>query len=91
MSLVRNALLMLVAVLGLTQLGSTHAQQASPPRLEYLMSYKALLEPPMPVDSSLVIVNVKPRLNGVQAVNKGIEFKLSEDGYVIDDVYIVRP
>jgi hypothetical protein len=27
----------------------------------------------------------------VQAVNKGIEFKLSEDGYVIDDVYIVRP
>jgi hypothetical protein len=173
---------MLLAVMGLAQPGSLWAQQASAPTLEYLMSYKALLEPPMPVDNSLVIVNVKPGgwvrgpkingkfvapgadwlrimpsgvlrldvrativtddnqviylnyagvavhstesaakagrgevvtwkdvqyfitaptfqtssekyawLNGVQAINKGVEFKLGEDGYVVYDVYIVRP
>jgi len=179
---IRNALLMLLAVLGFMQAASTYAQQASPPTLEYLMSYKALLDPPTPVDNSLVIVNVKPGgwvkgpkingsfiapgadwlrimpsgvlrldvrasiltddnqliylsyagiavhstesaakagrgevvtwkdvqyfitaptfqtssekyawLNGVQAINKGVEFKLGEGGYVIYDVYIVRP
>jgi len=182
MSTIRNALLVLFAVLAFTQAAGTHAQQASPPTLEYLMTYKALLEPPTPVDSSLVIVNVKPGgwvkgpkingsfiapgadwlrimpsgvlrldvrasiltddnqviylsyagiavhttesaakagrgevvtwkdvqyfitaptfqtssekyawLNGVQAINKGVEFKLGEGGYVIYDVYIVRP
>jgi hypothetical protein len=182
MSPIRNVLVVLLAVLGFMQLGSAYAQQAAAPTLEYLMSYKALLEPPTPVDSSLLIVNVKPGgwvkgprisgkfvapgadwlrimpsgvlrldvrasivtddnqviylsyagiavhskesaakaergevvtwkdvqyfitaptfqtssekyawLNGVQAVNKGVEFKLGEDGYVIYDVYIVRP
>jgi hypothetical protein len=182
MSPIRNALVMLVAAFGFTQPGSLQAQQASPPTLEYLMSYKALLEPPTPVDNSLVIVNVKPGgwvkgpkingsfvapgadwlrimpsgvlrldvrasiltddnqtiyltyagvavhstesaakanrgevvtwkdmqyfitaptfqtssekyawLNGVQAINKGVEFKLGEGGYVIYDVYVVRP
>ncbi len=42
-------------------LGTAPAQaQTAFPKLEYVMTYKALLEPPMLIDSSLLIVNVVP-------------------------------
>jgi len=53
----------LTAILGLLagMVAAVPAQaQTATPTLEYVMTYKAILEPPMPIDNSLLIVNVLP-------------------------------
>ena len=54
-NLVSMAVLFLVACVGSPALAQTTAIKT-----EYLMTYVAQLDPPYPIDNSLVIVNVKP-------------------------------
>ena len=54
-NLVSMSMLFLVACMGSPALAQTTAIKT-----EYLMTYVAQLDPPYPIDNSLVIVNVKP-------------------------------
>ncbi len=57
-NIVRHALASAVVLL-FAWVPLTHAQTTQP-KLEYLMTYKALLEPGNAIDSTLIIVNVLP-------------------------------
>ncbi len=56
----RHALAAMLSLIAASMSISPAQAQTATPTLEYVMTYKAILEPPLPIDNSLLIFNVLP-------------------------------
>lgn len=56
----RHALAAMLSLIAVSMSIAPAQAQTATPKLEYLMTYKAILEPPLPIDNSLLIFNVLP-------------------------------